>query len=312
MDVHDVLVVGAGAMGAQIALVCARAGLTVNCHDIDPARIEAARRDLQERSTRDVAKGRHSAAEEEAAWGRLTFGTDLAALAGAADFVIEAAVEKLDVKRSLFADLDRLTPEHAILATNSSGFVPSKLADATSRPERVCNVHFFTPALVMKCVEVVAGPQTARDTVEVATDLVRRLGKTPVVLDKEIPGFIANRILNAVRDEAIFLYESGVGSVDAIDTACRTALGYPMGPFELMDLTGIDIGYFTKQARYAETQDPRDAPPQSVIELVERGQLGRKTGRGWYVYDESGPKIAPNASLNAPSDAQSESTSTAK
>lgn len=296
MEVQHVLVVGAGAMGSQIALVCARAGLTVTCHDIDQDRIEGARRDLKERSTRDVAKGRRSQADEDGAWRRITFGTDLAALATQADFVIEAAVEKLDVKRSLFAELDRLAPAHTILATNSSGFVPSKIADATGRPDRVCNVHFFNPALVMKCVEVVAGPRTAPETVAVAVDLVRRLGKTSVVLDKEIPGFIANRILNAVRDEAIFLYENGVGSVDAIDTACRTALGYPMGPFELMDLTGIDIGYFTKQARYSETGDLRDAPSKSVIELVERGHLGRKVGRGWYVYDESGRRIARSRS----------------
>lgn len=299
MEIQRVLVVGAGAMGTQIALVCARAGLTVSCHDIDQARIETARRVLKERSNRDVVKGRQSQVDEDAAWGRLTFGTDLAGLAAQADFVIEAAVEKLNVKRSLFADLDRLTPPRAILATNSSGFVPSKLAGATGRPDRVCNVHFFNPALVMKCVEIVAGPQTAPETVESAVDLVCRLGKTPVVLDKEIPGFIANRILNAVRDEAIYLYENGVGSVDAIDTACRTALGYPMGPFELMDLTGIDIGYFTKQARYSESGDPRDAPSKSVAQLVERGHLGRKTGRGWYVYDESGRRIAPSDSVMA-------------
>ncbi|MGQ4615820.1 3-hydroxyacyl-CoA dehydrogenase NAD-binding domain-containing protein [Nocardia sp. R7R-8] len=293
MKIERVLVVGAGAMGSQIALVCARAGLAVACHDIDPSRIETACRDLRERSARDVAKGRREQADEDLAWELLTFGTDLAALAAEADFVIEAAVEKLDIKRSLFAELDRVAPPRAILATNSSGFVPSKLADATGRPDRVCNVHFFNPALVMKCVEVVAGPQTAPETVDAAVDLVRRLGKVPVVLSKEIPGFIANRILNAVRDEAIHLYENGIASVDAIDTACRTALGYPMGPFELMDLTGIDIGYFTKTARYAETGDPRDAPSESVTRLVEAGQLGRKAGIGWYVYDEAGQKVGP-------------------
>ncbi|MGY4098803.1 3-hydroxyacyl-CoA dehydrogenase family protein [Nocardia sp. R16R-3T] len=305
MDIQRVLVVGAGAMGSQIALVCARAGLTVACYDIDSARVETAHQDLRERSARDVAKGRRDQAEEEAAWERLTFGTDLATLMTDVDFVIEAAVEKLDIKRSLFAELDRLAPAHAILATNSSGFVPSKLADATGRPDRVCNVHFFNPALVMKCVEVVAGPQTAPETVAAAVDLVRRIGKTPVVLSKEIPGFIANRILNAVRDEAIHLYENGIATVDAIDTACRTALGYPMGPFELMDLTGIDIGYFTKMARYSETGDPRDAPSKTVTELVELGQLGRKTGRGWYIYDEQGQKVRPAELVSVQADAAS-------
>jgi 3-hydroxybutyryl-CoA dehydrogenase len=299
MDIHQVLVIGAGTMGSQIALLCARAGLAVTCHDVDAARIEAARGELTARSARDVAKGVRTQDNEDAAFARLTFGTDLPALAAGADFVIEAALENLDVKRALFAQLDQLTPPHAILATNSSGFVPSALADATARPERVCNVHFFNPALVMKCVEVVAGPDTAPETVTTAAELVDRLGKTAVILDKEIPGFIANRILNAVRDEAIFLYENGVGSVEAIDTACRTALGYPMGPFELMDLTGIDIGYYTKRARFAETGDPRDAPSTSVSELVERGHLGRKTGRGWYVYDSNGLKIGPATDVEA-------------
>lgn len=152
MDVQHVLVVGAGAMGAQIALLCARAGLIVACHDVEPAQIAEANRNLDERSRRDIAKGRRRRADEEAAWSRLTFGSELPSLAAEADFVIEAVVENLDVKFALFSDLDRLTPDHTILATNSSSFVPSKFADATLRPELVCNVHFFNPALVMKCV----------------------------------------------------------------------------------------------------------------------------------------------------------------
>jgi 3-hydroxybutyryl-CoA dehydrogenase len=144
----------------------------------------------------------------------------------------------------------------------------------------------------MKCVEVVRGPQTSDDTVATSVALAERLGKVPVVLNREIPGFIANRILGAVRDEAIYLLENGIASVADIDTACRTALGYPMGPFELMDLTGIDIGYLTKQDRFAQTGDPKDRPSRSVAALVERGELGRKTGKGWYDYDEAGSKTA--------------------
>lgn len=207
-----------------------------------------------------------------------------------ADLVIEAVVEKLDVQRELFARLDRIAPPHAVLASNSSSFVPSRMADATGRPDRVCNLHFFNPALVMRCVEVVRGPATSDTTVRLVVELARRIGKVPVVVEKEIPGFIANRILNAVRDEAIGLLEGGYAGVEAIDTVCRTALGYPMGPFELMDLTGIDIGYLAKQARFAETGDPKDAPSASVTALVEAGHLGRKTGRGWYRYDEHGKR----------------------
>jgi 3-hydroxybutyryl-CoA dehydrogenase len=219
---------------------------------------------------------------------RLALTTDLDAAAGTADFVIEAAVEKLDVKRQVFARLDAVAPPHAILATNSSAIVSSQLADATGRPDRVVNMHFFNPALVMRCVEVVGGPRTSAATVETTVELTRRLGKDPVVLHKEIPGFVANRILGAVRDEAIFLLEEGVASVEAIDTACRTALGYPMGPFELMDLTGIDIGYHAKLARHATSNDPRDLPSRTVTALVERGELGRKTGTGFYLYDDQG------------------------
>ena len=289
-EIKSVVVVGAGAMGSQIGMVCALAGYAATITDIARDALDRAEAQLRQRMSRDVEKNRRTDAQVEEAFGRLTFSTDLTTAAAQADFVIEAAVEKLEIKRRLFADLDRVAPPHAILATNSSNIVSSRIADATGRPDRVCNVHFFNPALVMKCVEVVRGPQTSDETVTTAVEFARRLGKVPVLLDREIPGFIANRILGAVRDEAIFLLENGIASVEDIDTACRTALGYPMGPFELMDLTGIDIGYLTKQDRYAESGDPKDQPSKSVSALVERGELGRKTGRGWYDYDEAGTK----------------------
>lgn len=285
-----VLVAGAGAMGSQIAMVCALAGFEVALHDLDAAALARADERLRDRMARQVAKGRRSDDEVAAAFARLRGDTDLSALTDV-DLVIEAVVEKLDVKRSLFADLDQRCPAGTILASNSSSFVPSSMASATSRPDRFVNLHFFNPALVMRCVEVVRGPATSDATVAAAVDLVERLGKLPVVLDKEIPGFVANRILNAVRDEAIRLLEGGYASVEAIDAACRTALGYPMGPFELMDLTGIDIGYLTKQARFEETGDPADAPSETVRAKVEAGHLGRKTGRGFYTYDEHGNRI---------------------
>ena len=298
--VNHVVVVGAGAMGSQIGMVCALAGLTVTVTDIAEPALAKAEAELRSRLSRDVDKGRRVRSDVEAAFGRLSFTTDLTTAASTADYVIEAAVERLDIKRALFADLDRAAPPHAILATNSSSIVSSRIADATGRPDKVCNLHFFNPALIMKCVEVVRGPHTSDDTVATSIDLTERLGKTPVVLNREIPGFIANRILNAVRDEAIHLLENGVASVADIDTACRTALGYPMGPFELMDLTGIDIGYLTKQDRFAQTGDPEDRPSASVTALVERGELGRKTGRGWYTYDETGTRTPrPTSEVSA-------------
>jgi 3-hydroxybutyryl-CoA dehydrogenase len=289
-QIRHIVIVGAGAMGSQIGMLCALAGFDATITDLQADALDRAHHELRQRLARDIEKGRRTRDEVDVAFGRVQFSTDLATAATTADYVIEAAVEKLDVKRQLFADLDRVAPAPAILATNSSSIVSSRIADATGRPDRVCNLHFFNPALVMKCVEVVRGPDTSDETVEVSVALARRLGKVPVVLNREIPGFIANRILGAVRDEAIFLLENGIASVEDIDTACRTALGYPMGPFELMDLTGIDIGYLTKKDRFAESGDPKDRPSKSVSALVERGELGRKTGRGWYAYDQAGTK----------------------
>ena len=293
-NVNKILVVGAGTMGSQIGMVCSLAGYDVTVQDIDEGMLEKAQEQLRARMARNVEKGRMEQDEVNAAFGRMSFTKDLEGSASGTDFVIEAAVEKLGVKRELFGKLDEAAPEHAILATNSSTIVSSQVAGATGRPDRVCNMHFFNPALVMECVEVVRGPETSDATVETTIELTRRIGKAPVILNKEISGFVANRILGALRDEAISLHEKGVASVEDIDTACKTALGHPMGPFELMDLTGIDIGYYVKMARYEESGDPDDKPKKSVVEKFEKGELGRKTGKGWYEYDGQGRKKGPS------------------
>lgn len=292
-DINRILVVGAGAMGSQIGMVCSLAGYEVTIQDIDEGMLQKARDGLRSRMARNVEKGRTEQREVDAAFDRMTFTTDMEGAASGADFVIEAAVEKLNVKRELFARLDEHAPEHAILSTNSSTIVSSRVADATGRPDRVCNMHFFNPALVMKCVEVVRNPQTSDATVETTVELTRRIGKAPVILDKEIDGFVANRILHAIRAEALSLYENGVASFEDIDTACKTALGHPMGPFELMDLTGIDLSYHIGMGRYEESGDPADKPRKSVVEKFERGEFGRKTGKGWYEYDEHGRELSP-------------------
>lgn len=290
-SLDEVLVVGAGAMGSQIAMVAALAGCDVTLYDVAPDVLDRALTQLHERMDAQVAKGRRPVEECEAAFGRLDVATTLDGRVADVDLVVEAIVERLPAKRDLFARLDALCPARTVLASNSSSFVPSSMASATARADRFLNLHFFNPALVMKCVEVVRGPRTADATVEAATRFVERIGKQAVVLDREIPGFVANRLLGAVRDEAIRLLEGGYADVEAIDTAARTALGYPMGPFELMDLTGIDIGYLTKTARFEETGDLADAPSGTVTALVEQGHLGRKTGRGFYVYDQAGTRL---------------------
>ena len=283
-EIRSVVVLGAGTMGSQIAAVSALAGYTTSLVDIQQKQLDRAREQLRQRLDRDVEKGRRDRGAVDEAWGRLALTTDRDRVAASADLVIEAAVEDLSVKRSIFADLDRVCPPHTLLVTNSSNIVSSRVADATGRPGKVCNLHFFNPALVMACVEIVPHEGTDPETVEAASAFVESLGKTPVKLKREVPGFLANRLLNALRREALDLYEGGVADFEDIDLAAKTALGHPMGPFELMDLVGIDVVYLIRLAEYEQTGDPAALPARSIKEKYEAGDFGRKTGRGWYEY----------------------------
>lgn len=294
-DVDQICVIGSGTMGAQIGLVSALAGYRTHLIDLSQEQLDAAREMLTKRTNRDVEKGRRTQSEVDEAWSRLSFTADRDAALSEADFVIEAAVEDLGIKRELFADLDRLTPEHAILATNSSNIVSSRIADATSRPEKVCNMHFFNPALVMKCVEVVPHEATSKVTVDAAVTVAEAMGKSVVRLNREIPGFVANRLLNALRREALDLYDAGIASFEDIDTAAKTALGHPMGPFEIMDLVGIDVVHLIRLAEYEQTGAPEVLPHPLIRELYEAGRFGRKSGRGWYDYGDEGAGVSPGA-----------------
>ena len=204
-----------------------------------------------------------------------------------ADFIIEAIIENLEIKRELFRKISRICRPDAVLGTNSSNIVSSRLADVTVNPERLLNIHYFNPALVMQLVELVKGGHTSEETIEAARVFAENTGKTPIVLNREIAGFVANRINAAVVHEALSLLEKGVATVNDIDTACEKGLGYPMGPFRLMDLTGIDVNYYVRVERFAESQDPFDAPNPLVIEKFEKGEYGRKTGKGWYEYPDA-------------------------
>lgn len=271
-------------MGHQIALCGAMNGFTVKCTDVNEEILRAAAAFADSYLSDRVAKGKLSADAAKTARANISFTGDLEAAAGDAKLVIEAATEKLDLKRAIFAQLDRICPAPAILATNSSYIVSSKIADATKRPGQVCNMHFFNPALVMKLVEVVKGPHVTDETFEILMEVARRMGKMPVGLQKEIYGFVVNRILAAQKREALFLYDMGIASWEDIDTAVVNALGHPMGPFRLMDLTGIDLTYHVSMERYQETLEPADKPSPVVVEKYVKKEWGRKTGRGFYDY----------------------------
>jgi len=286
--INNICVVGAGNMGHQIALAAALAGYRVKCTDNQAAALQKAEKFADTYLPERVAKGRLSREQAEAARANISFVPDLEEAARDADLVIEAVLEKLELKRDIFARLDRICPSRAILATNSSFIVSSKIVDVTARPDRVCNMHFFNPALVMKVVEVVKGPHVSEQTAATVMEVCRSMGKTPVLLQKEIYGFLVNRILTALSQEALFLADMGIASPADIDAAVEGALGHPMGPFRLMDLTGIDLSYYIATERYQETRDPAQKPSPTVVEKYVKGEWGRKTGKGFYDYGKQG------------------------
>ena len=274
--INHVTVIGAGTMGSQIAMVAAQAGITTTLTDISQDALDRASQQLHARMER---KGTVDALEN------LTFTTDRDSAVAHTDIVVEAAIEDIDIKRTLFAELDAIAPPHTILVTNSSNIVSSRIADATTRADKVCNMHFFNPAFVMECVEIVCHPDTSEATRATVTELAERMGKKPIQVRKEIPGFVANRLLNALRKEALELYTNGVASFEDIDAAATTALRHPMGPFQLMDLVGIDVVYLIRQAEYEQTGDAASLPHPEITKLYQAGRYGRKTGHGWYAYE---------------------------
>jgi len=285
-DIKKICVVGAGNMGHQIATLCALQGFQTSCTDIDPDTLNKATAFADQYLPGRVAKGKLTEQAAQDARARLSFTPDLAEAAAGADYVIEAAVEVLEIKRRIFADLDDLTPAHAILATNSSAIVSSKIADATGRPDKVVNLHFFNPALVMKLVEVVQGPHVSQETADLSMALCEKLGKVPVRLKKEVDGFLLNRIFFAIIKEAEWMLEMGVASIEDIDKACVFGAGHPMGPFRLMDLTGLDLAYTMGMEAFRNSGDRSDLPVPSLVEHFVRGEYGQKTGRGWYDYEK--------------------------
>jgi 3-hydroxybutyryl-CoA dehydrogenase len=271
-------------MGAQIAQQAALGGIEVTLQDSSAEQLEKAAESNRGHLMRRVEKGKLARADAGTALGRVRTTTDLDDAVRDADFVIEAVFEDLGVKRSIFAELDRLAPAGAVLASNSSTMGISKIADATTRPERCVNMHFFYPVLVMDLVEVVRGPMTSDRTVESAMAMARAMGRTPVLINKEIDGFIVNRILHAATQEAYRLLDAGVARFEDIDTAVEKGLNWPMGPFRLGDFSGLDVTYNARLHMFKTTGDERYRPSAQLEAKVKAGKLGRKTKEGWYNY----------------------------
>lgn len=281
MSIKTIGVVGAGAMGTGIANVAAVAGYNVVLRDIDMSFVNNSLKNMDRFMARSVEKGKMSQEDREAALGRIR-GTVVLEDMADVDFVIEAVLEKMDLKKEVFQTLDKLCRPEVCLTSNTSSMSITAIAATTGRPEKVCGMHFFNPAQIMRLVEVIRGLQTSDETIATAKALAESFGKKTIEVKKDSPGFVVNRIMMPQFIEAARLLEEGVASVEDIDTAVKLGLNYPMGPFELMDFTGIDISYFVMEYFADELRNNQYAAPQIIKQMVRAGKLGKKTGGGFY------------------------------
>ena len=274
-------VIGAGLMGGGIAQVSAAAGYDVVVRDVTPEALERGLSAIRASYAKLAEKGRMTQDDVDAALARITTTTELDGVADA-DIVVEAVFESLEVKSGVFRDLDRICKDGAILASNTSAIPITAIAAATARPESVVGTHFFSPVPLMRLCELVRGYKTTDETLAAARAFAERIGKTCIVVNRDVAGFITTRLITAISVEAVRLFESGVASAEDIDTACRLGFGHAMGPLETADLTGVDILTHATSNIYADTQDEKFNPPELLRRMVAAGDLGRKTGRGFY------------------------------
>ena len=278
-----VAVIGAGLMGSGIAQVSAAAGLDVTIQDVTDAALQRGRSAIEKSLKRFADKGKLSPEEADAALDRIVFTTDLAAAANA-EIVVEAAFEDLEVKSQVFRTLDALCGPDTVLASNTSAIPITQIAAVTERPEAVVGTHFFSPVPMMALCELVRGYKTSDETLGRARSFAEQVGKTCIVVNRDVAGFVTTRLIAALANEAVRLLESGVATAEDIDTACKLGFGHAMGPLATLDLTGVDIMRNATANIYRDTRDAKFAPPELLSRMVIAGDLGRKTGKGFYDY----------------------------
>ena len=284
MEIKKIGVVGAGTMGNGIAQVAALIGCEVIMRDVEERFVQNGLKNIDRFLSKSVEKGKMTEDQKQGVLGRIKGTTSMADLAEV-DFVIEAVIEDMNLKRSVFKDLDGICRADVILATNTSSMSITEIAVATQRPEKVVGMHFFNPVPLMRLVEVIRGFHTNDEAVQVTTDLAKKMGKETVEVKIDSPGFIVNRIMIPHMLEAINIVQEGVATKEDVDKAVKLGLNYPMGPFELMDLTGVDICKFVADYFYKElNKEGKWVAPTLLKNMIRAGRLGRKTGAGWYDY----------------------------
>lgn len=282
MKIKKVGVIGCGLMGSGIVEVCARAGYEVIVREVNDELLQKGLGRIQQSMSKGVQKGKMTQEEMDAAWKRIKGTTNLSDMA-ACDIAIEAAIENMAIKKSIFAELDGILPPHAILASNTSSLCVTEMASVTKRGDKVLGIHFFNPVPVMPLIEFVRTILTSDETMSIAHEFGASLGKT-MVTAKDTPGFIVNRLLVPYLLDAVRIYEEGLASKEDIDTAIKLGLNHPMGPLTLLDFVGLDTTLFIADAMYEEYKDPRYAAPPLLRRMVLAGRLGRKSGKGFYDY----------------------------
>lgn len=286
MVIKKVTVIGAGLMGSQIAMQTAIHGYEVVCYDIKSEMVDKAENFSKDWFKKRIDKNKITPNDAAEIQSRLVFTTDLQTAGQDADLVIEAVSDIVAIKKAALSAIDKITPSHTIYASNSSYIVSSRFANAVADSSKVINMHFFNPALVMKIVEVVKSDHVSKETFDTVFSFAESIGKTPVKIEKEIYGFVVNRIFSALTREACYLVDQGIASVEDIDKAVKGALGHSMGPLETLDMTGIDLEYNVYMEKFRTTGNLADRPAACLTERYARGEYGRKTGKGFYNYEK--------------------------